>query len=83
MQNRTPYQERIIKRYYENRDDIMADKLATLVTDLYFAKGKKRQQLWKRIAIALANLNVSQTQIDFLTSEDKPELLAKFLERKK
>jgi hypothetical protein len=83
MQNRTPYQEKIIKRYYENRDDIMTDKLATLVTDLYFAEGKKRKQLWKRIATALANLHVSQAQIDFLTSQDNPALLAKFLERKK
>ncbi|MDR2643825.1 MAG: hypothetical protein LBC74_13665 [Planctomycetaceae bacterium] len=82
MQDRTPYQEKIIKRYYENRDDIMSDKLAMLVTDLYLAQGKKRQQLWKRIALALANLNVPQSQIEHLIATDNPALLAKYLEKK-
>ncbi|MDR1485519.1 MAG: hypothetical protein LBT09_11940 [Planctomycetaceae bacterium] len=82
MKEKKTYQERVIKRYYEKREDIMVDKLASLVTDLYLAQGKKRQQLWKRIAAALANMNVSQTKIDYLTSQDNPELLARYLEKK-
>ncbi|MDR2171575.1 MAG: hypothetical protein LBP59_15645 [Planctomycetaceae bacterium] len=82
MKDRTQYQEKIIKRYYENRNDIMSDKLAMLVTDLYLSEGKKRQQIWKRIASALANLNVPQSQIEHLIAKDDPELLAKYIEKK-
>jgi hypothetical protein len=57
----------------------MSDKLALLVTDLYLAEGKKRQQLWKRIAVALSNIKVPQSQIDHLISTDDPALLAKYI----
>ncbi|MDR2762201.1 MAG: hypothetical protein LBB88_06320 [Planctomycetaceae bacterium] len=82
MQDRTPYQDKIIKRYYENRDDIMTDKLSMLITDLYLAEGKKRQQLWKRIATALSNLKVPQSQIDHLVEQDNPSLLTKYIEKR-
>ena len=83
MPDYTPYQEKIIKRYYDNRDDIMRQKLADMTTDLYLAEGKKRAQLWKRVAVALANLGVSQERIDHLVATDNPSFLAKLLEEKK
>lgn len=82
MQDRTPYQDKIIKRYYDNRDGIMNQKLAELTTDLYLAEGKKRAQVWKRIAAALANLGVNQEQIDHFVASDNPSLLAQFLENR-
>lgn len=82
MQDRTPYQEKIIKRYYDNRDEIMNQKLAELTTDLYLAEGKKRAQVWKRIAAALVNLGVNQEQIDHFVASDNPSLLAQFLEKR-
>jgi len=77
---RTPYQDKIIKRYYDNRDDLMRQKLSEMVTDLYLAEGKKRTQLWKRITTALENLKVPVTQIEALVANDNPAQLAKFLE---
>ena len=79
----TPYQEKLIKRYYDNREDIMRQKLAEMATDLYLAEGKKRAQLWKRAAAALANLGISQERIDHLVASDNPAFLAKLLEEKK
>jgi hypothetical protein len=38
----SPHQQRIIKRYYENQDTIQLQRLGELVTDLYLAEGKKR-----------------------------------------
>lgn len=38
---RTPYQDKIIKRYYENKPEIMRQKLNELVTDLYLAETPK------------------------------------------
>ncbi len=78
--DRTPYQDKIIKRYYENKDTIMLQKLSDLVGELYLSEGKKRAQLWKRAAAALSNLNVPDYQIENLISQDKPELLARYLE---
>jgi hypothetical protein len=83
MPERTPYQEKIIKRYYENRDDIMQQKLAEMTTDLYLAEGKKRTQLWKRITAALTNLGVDPARIERIAAADNPALLAEFLERQK
>lgn len=79
-QDRTPYQEKIIKRYYENRGDVMHQKLAELTSDLFLAEGKKRQQLWKRVAAALKNLDVPQRVIDNIVAADNPAALASYLE---
>lgn len=78
--NRTPYQEGIIRRYYENRDDLMLQKLGDLVGDLYLSQGNARVRLWKRISAALRNLDVPQSRIDHLVSSDNPEFLANLLQ---
>ena len=83
MSDFTPYQQKIIKRYYDNRDDIMHQKLAEMATDLYLTEGKKRTQLWKRVAAALANLGVPQERIDHIVASDNPTFLAKLLNEKK
>ena len=83
MPDYTPYQEKIIKRYYDNRADIMRQKLAEMTTDLYLAEGKKRAQIWKRVVAALTNLGVSQERIDHLVASDNPAFLAKLLEERK
>ena len=48
----TPHQQRIIKRYYNNQDTIQQQRLAELVTELYLAEGKKRQRAWAAAALA-------------------------------
>jgi ATP/maltotriose-dependent transcriptional regulator MalT len=82
VQNRSRYQQNIIKNYYENRDDIMWQRLSELVTELYLAEGKKRTQLWKRAAGALEKMGVKQDRIDHIVASDNPQLLAKFVEQK-
>ena len=65
--DRTPYQENIIKRYYENKPEIMLQKLSELATELYLAETpKKRAQLWKRAA---------------LVAKDDPAALVTFIEQ--
>ncbi|MGQ9505952.1 MAG: hypothetical protein ACUVQG_06215 [Thermogutta sp.] len=78
--NRTRYQEGIIRRYYENRDDLMVQKLGDLVGELYLSQGKARVRLWKRIAAALGNLNIPQSRIDHLIESDNPEFLANLVQ---
>ena len=46
MANRdyTPHQQKIIKRYYDNREQIDEQRLAELVTNLYLASDKKKKE---------------------------------------
>ena len=76
----TPYQQKIIKRYYDNQDTIQSQRLAELVTDLYLAEGKKRAQVWKRIVSALERLKVPADRIQHIQAADDPKLLAKLVQ---
>jgi acetylornithine deacetylase/succinyl-diaminopimelate desuccinylase-like protein len=82
----TPYQQKIIKRYYDNQEGIQRQRLAELVSELYLSEGKKRQRVWKSIAAAMEKLGYSQQRIEYLVKQDKPALVAelvKELEKKK
>ena len=81
MTDRSRYQEGIIKRYYENIDAIMYQKLTDLVGELYLSEGKKRAALWTRAEKALRNLKVPEPKIAQLIEKDDPALLARFLEK--
>lgn len=80
---RTPYQDKIIRRYYENKPEIMRQKVSELVAELFLAETpKKRGQIWKRVVLALKNLNVPDAQIENLLKRDDPALLATFIQDK-
>jgi len=76
----TPYQQKIIKRYYDNQDTIGKQRLAELVSELYLAEGKKRAQLWKRAAATLQKLGLPQGRIDHLLKQANPALLAQVVQ---
>lgn len=80
MAKRSPYQERIIRNYYQNRDSIMLQRLGDLVSDLYLAEGKARQRLWNRIAAAMQKLGVPADRIAHLRHSDNPSLVASLLQ---
>ncbi len=85
-QDFTPYQQKIIKRYYDNQDTIQRQRLAELVSELYLSEGKKRQRVWQSAAAAMAKLGVPQSRIDHLLKQGDPALVAnlvKELEGKK
>jgi len=77
----TPYQTQIIKRYYKNREDIAAQKLSELTTELYLAEGKKRQQIWKRISAALSHLGIESDTIEQMVNADNPVKLAELVKK--
>ena len=53
MAERSKFQQNIIKNYYENFDTLQLQRLGELVTELYLATGKKRQQHWKSVVLHL------------------------------
>ena len=76
----TPHQKKIIDRYYDQRDDIMITKLSEIVTELYLAETKAKQdRLWGRAETAMRNLKVKEHQIAHIMAQRSPEVLAKHL----
>ncbi len=76
MPDYTPYQQKVIKRYYDNQGTIHRQRLGELVGQLYLAQGKKRQRAWQAAAGALEKLGVPRSRIDHLLQHDNPALLA-------
>ena len=76
MADFTPYQKRVIKRYYENVDGITQQRLGELVSELYLAEGKKQDRLWHSAEQAMAKLGVPQSRIDHILQTRDPALLA-------
>jgi hypothetical protein len=86
MSDFTPYQQKIIKRYYDNQESIGRQRLAELVGELYLSTGKKRERAWAQVVAAMQKLKIPQERIDHLRKQDNPALLAevvKELEGKK
>jgi hypothetical protein len=77
---RTKFQEKIIKSYYRNRDGIAEQRVQELITDLYLAEGKKRQQHWKNLRKHLEALGAKPPQLDHLEKQDRPELVLTFFQ---
>ena len=76
MADFTPYQQKAIRRYYQNRDQLAEQRLGELVADLFLAKGKKLDQLWKNTALALAKVGLAQPRIDHILAKRDPALVA-------
>ena len=75
----SPYQQKIIKRYYDNQDVIQRQRLAELVSELYLAEGKKKQRAWEAAAAAMQKLGVPQSRIDHVLAKDDPALVAQIV----
>jgi hypothetical protein len=76
MAELTRYQQSIVKRYYENLDSALLQKLGEQVTDLYLAEGKKREKLWTSIGGSLEKLGVPKSRVAQLLKSDDPRKLA-------
>jgi hypothetical protein len=81
MAKRSNYQDRIVRNYYQNRDEIMLQRLGELVTDLFLAEGKTKARLWKRVGEVLAKLKVPKDQIQHLVHSENPALVANVLKK--
>lgn len=75
------HQQNIIKNYYQNRDAIALQRVQELVTELYLAEGKKRAKLWDSLPAHLEKMGISKAEIENVVAQEKPELVAKLVER--
>ena len=81
MAKRSSYQDRIIRNYYENHDEIMLQRVGELVTDLFLSEGQAKVRLWKRVAEILEKLKIPKDQIQHLVRSDNPTLVANVLKK--
>jgi hypothetical protein len=79
MPDYTPYQKKIIERYYRNFDAIKHQQLSELATELYLAEGKKKERLWKRVEESLRKLEFPEPRIAHLLEKQAPALLVGIL----
>jgi hypothetical protein len=70
------HQKKIIKRYYDNRDDIDFRRLGEIASDLYLSTGKKTERLWKQASDLMTRLNVPPTRIAHVMKSASPANLA-------
>ena len=75
----TTYQQKIIKRYYDNADTIALQRLADLVGELYLAEGKKKEKAWQVAVKAMEKLEVPASRIEHLLGRQDPALLAELV----
>ena len=79
MAERSNYQNKVIKNYYDNRENIALQRCQEIVPELYLAEGKKRERQWDLLATHLEKLEVPQATIDHLKSQGNVEVVANFV----
>ncbi|MDZ4688386.1 MAG: hypothetical protein SH850_25205 [Planctomycetaceae bacterium] len=70
------FQQKAIKRYYDNRDQLDEQRLSDLVANLYLAEGKKRAKLWESAQELMTRLNVPPSRIEHILKTANPAILA-------
>lgn len=70
------YQQKAIRRYYDNRDQLDEQRLSELVANLYLAEGKKRAKLWETAEELMGRLNVPPSRIAHVVKSADPAILA-------
>ncbi|KPK43567.1 MAG: hypothetical protein AMJ65_05445 [Phycisphaerae bacterium SG8_4] len=75
------YQKTVISGYYKNLDSIMLQKLSELVTELYLADTKAKQdRLWQRAHKAMTKLKIRPAIVAHIMEKRDVQVLAKNLQ---
>ncbi|MDO4569778.1 MAG: hypothetical protein Q4D38_05295 [Planctomycetia bacterium] len=76
MADYTPYQQKIIQRYYDQYDTIALQRLGELATDLYLAEGKKLDNCWKKVETIMRKIRIPEARIAFILQSKDPVQVA-------
>jgi len=77
MADYSEHQKKIIKRYYDNRDQLDETKLAELVTSLYLAStDKQRDKLWTTARDVMERLEIPKSRLNHVWERRDPAILA-------
>lgn len=74
------HQSKIVKRYYQNLDTIVATRLQEAVTELYLAESdKKRAALWKKVRTQLDKTPADPALVQQIVEDGDTAKLAKLV----
>ena len=73
------YQKKIIRRFYDNRDQNDEQQLADLASNLYLSTGKKLAKLWEQARGVLERMRVPKSRIDHVLNSQNPALIAEIV----
>jgi hypothetical protein len=77
MADYTDHQRKIIKRFYDNRDQLDEQRLAELVTSLYLATtDKQREKLWASAKETMERLEVPKSRVEHIMAKRDAAVLA-------
>ncbi|MDA1229569.1 MAG: hypothetical protein O2856_02220 [Planctomycetota bacterium] len=74
------YQQKVIKRYYDNKDQIDEQRLSELVTNLYLASPKKQAKMWESAGELMNRMKLPATRIAHVMQTKDAAVLAKVVE---
>ena len=69
MPERSNFQNKVIKNYYDQRENIALQRSQEIITELYLSDGKKRQRYWKNLETHLLK-PVSYTHLTLPTNRE-------------
>lgn len=73
----TPYQQKVISRFYENRDQLDDQTLSELVTNLYLATSSlKKSKLWAQAQEIMVRMKLPESRIHHVITTQDPAVLA-------
>lgn len=74
------YQQKVIQRFYENRDQMDEQRLAELVTNLYLSPAKKQAKMWEAAEEIMTRMKVPASRIAHVMQAKDAAVLAKVVE---
>lgn len=77
----TKYQQKVVKNYYDNRENIALQRVQELITEVYLTEGKKQEKHWESLRLHLGKLGIKPDVIEHLLTEKKPELVATLVKK--
>ena len=73
----TPHQKGIVRRYYDNKEDVAHQKLSEIVSELYVCTDQKvAARLWKSVRTALVNCGLHAGRAERIAAARDLEKLA-------
>jgi len=80
MPNYSQHQKKIIRRYYDNLDQIALTRLGEIATELYLAETvPQKKRLWDRADKAMQKLKIPPNLSHHILQSQDPEILAQNL----
>ncbi len=78
--NYSAFQQKVIKRYYDNKDQIDEQRLSELVTNLYLAPPKKQAKMWESAEELMTRMKLPASRITHVMETRDVAVLAKVVE---